>query len=143
MVAHRSEGETLMTDTRAMPDRCQALAKGGSQCGAKPRPGRNYCLWHDDAEDAVEKRRAISQKGGQARSNKARARKALPAEPLTNEEVHAWLGLAFKAVIGGRMAPGVGSAAATIAKVMADLNREVELEQRIVALEQAYERKRA
>lgn len=49
-----------MTDTRTIPERCQATAKDGKQCGAKPRPNRPYCLWHDDADDAQEKRRLIS-----------------------------------------------------------------------------------
>ncbi len=130
-----------MPSSNEIPDHCQASPKAAAN--AVPSPGQARSIASGMTRSRRRMRRAISTKGGEARSNRARARKALPADPLTNEEVHAWLGLAFKAVIGGRMAPGVGSAAATIAKTMMELTREVELEQRIVALEQAYERKRA
>jgi hypothetical protein len=123
-----------MADTRMNPDRCQATAKGGSQCGATARPNRPFCLWHDDAPDAQEKRRLISQKGGQARSNKARAKKALPAEVLTAEEIRSYLGIVFRGVISGKIEPGVGTAAAGIARALLDVAKVAEVEEQVAQL---------
>jgi len=129
-----------MPDTRRTHEKCQATAKNGKPCAAKPRPGRPYCLWHDP--EAEDRRREISRQGGYASSNRARAKKALPADPLTNEELHSWLGVVFKGVIAGRIEPGVGTAGATIARTMAELTRSVELEQRIANLEEEREPRR-
>jgi hypothetical protein len=129
-----------MPDTRTTAEQCQANARSGQPCGAKPRPGRPFCLWHDP--EAEELRRDISRKGGYASSNRARARKALPAEPLTNVELHAWLGVVFRGVIGGKIEPGVATASATVARTMAELSRVVDLEQRLVSLEQERDRRR-
>jgi hypothetical protein len=98
-------------------------------------------LWHDP--QAEEKRREISRKGGQASSNKARALKSLPAEGLTNEQLHAHLSTVFVGVIAGKVAPGVATASATVARTMAELLRVTELEQRIVSLEVERDRRRA
>ena len=132
----QSAGEVrafVMADTKAIAEHCQANNAEGNQCGAKPRPGRPVCLWHDP--EAAELRRELSRKGGQARSNKARARKSLPADPMTAAELHSYLGLVFKGVIAGKIEPGVGTATATIARTMVDLAREADLEQRITNLE--------
>jgi hypothetical protein len=88
-------------------------------------------------------RSEISRNGGRASSNKARALKTLPAEAMSNKELHGFLGKAFKDVIEGRLEPRVGTAAATIAKTMSELLIATELEQRLVSLEAERDRRRA
>ena len=79
-------------------------------------------------------------KGG--RANSASAKKALPADPMTTEELHAWLGVVFKGVIAGKIEPGVATASATVARTMAELLRATELEERITNLEAERDRRR-
>ena len=129
-----------MPDTNEEAEQCQATNATGGPCGAKPQPGRSLCLWHDPQE--AERRHQMSSKGGKARSNKARARKALPADPLSTEELHAWLGVVFKGVIAGKIEPGVATASATVARTMAELSKTDELEQRITNLEAERDRRR-
>ena len=62
---------------------------------------------------------------------------------MTNEQLHSYLGIVFTWVIVGKIEPGVANAAAGVARVMAELSRATELEQRIIALETERERRRA
>ncbi len=114
------------------PERCQAITKNGSPCGATPVPGDTLCAWHSPSWE--EKRRAWSRKGGEARSNKSRAKKQLPDNVLTLQEVQGLLGLTFKGVISGRIEPGVGTAAASIAKAMVAVAGVAEIEEQIAEL---------
>ena len=116
-----------------MVDRCRGTTKEGNPCGAKPRPGSDLCPWHDPALAA--RRSAWSAKGGQQRSNRARANKELPAEPMTLAELHSWLGIAFKRVIAGTMDPPIATAAANVARTMADLAKAAEVEARLAEVE--------
>ena len=61
---------------------------------------------------------------------------------MTNEELHAWLGLVFKNVIGSKIHPGIGTAAAAIARTMAELGRSVDLDRRIADLERERDARR-
>jgi hypothetical protein len=115
------------------PDRCQATAASGKPCSAAARPGRAYCLWHDPQADA--ERRELSRKGGQGRSNAARARKALPAEDLTLREVQRVLCRVLKDVTCGRAEPGVATAAATVGRAIAALAQAADFDERLAALE--------
>ena len=54
---------------------------------------------------------------------------------MSTEELAGWLSLLFKQVMAGRTEPRVGTAAATIARVMIDVREATELEQRIADLE--------
>ena len=95
-------------------DRCQATAASGQPCSAPPRPGRPYCLWHDPEADT--QRRELSRRGGQARSNAARARKKLPAGVLSNDELRGVVGQTIADVRSGKVEPGVGSSVASLAR---------------------------
>lgn len=99
-----------------MPERCQATARNGKPCGAAPMPGEALCPWHSPA--AAEQRRQWSAKGGSARSNATRAKKALPVESLTLAEVQGLLSVTLKGVIAGRIEPGVGNAVANLARAL-------------------------
>jgi len=96
-------------------------------------PGSPFCVSHDPSK--VTQLAEWRRQGGLASSNKARAKKHLPADPLTNEELHSYLGLVFKSVISGKIEPGVGTATATIARTMLELFRAIDLESRIAELE--------
>jgi len=108
------------------PDRCQATANSGKPCSATARAGRPFCVWHDPL--AADERLELSRRGGAARSNAARARKQLPADPLSGEQLVSYLSVVFKGVISGRLEPRVGTAAATIAKTMVDIRGAGEVE---------------
>jgi len=117
------------------PEKCQATAISGKPCGALPRPGRPFCLWHDD--EAAAERREISRKGGRQRSNTARARRKFAASALHSDQVLGLLSVALRDVLAGKLEPGVGSAAAGIARAIMAVKETSEVEDRIAALEVA------
>jgi hypothetical protein len=116
-----------------MQQTCSGTTNAGQACKAKALPGSAFCIAHDPAKAAqmAEWRR----KGGRAKSNQARAKKALPAEPLSTVELHSYLGLVFRGVISGKLAPNVGTSSAAIARTMLELVRAIDLESRIAELE--------
>jgi hypothetical protein len=116
-------------------DRCHATAKTGTRCSALVVPGDNRCAWHTELPEWVEKRRSWSAEGGKKRSNAERAKKALPTEPMTTTEAHAWVTVAFKRTLTGAMEPGVLNALANAAKVMTELAKSSDLEGRVIDLE--------
>ncbi len=115
-----------------MAVKCSAIARSGSRCNSPVLPGSDFCFVHDPA--AADRRREASKKGGFARSNKARAAKLLP-EAMAPEELAGWLSLLFTQVVDGRTEPRIGTAAATIARVMIDVRQATELEARLSELE--------
>jgi len=64
----------------------------------------------------------------------ARARAALPC-PLTPADLQGILGAVLRDVVGGRLDPGVATAAATVCRALVALRQTVELEARLVELE--------
>jgi hypothetical protein len=102
-----------------MADGCRGTTKDGNPCAARPMPGRDVCPWH--APDLAQRRQEWSAKGGQQRSSQARAKKHLPTQLLSNEELISYLTVVFKGVIAGKVEPKVGTAAAAIAKTMTDI----------------------
>jgi len=105
-------------------DRCQSLAASGKPCSANVVDGA-HCAWHSVSPEWAAKRRQWSVTGGKNRSNAARAKKALPDTPMSTAELHSWLGLMFKRVLTGKAEPNVGTACASIAKAMAELNKAI------------------
>jgi hypothetical protein len=97
-----------------MVNRCNAHSATGAPCSAQPVRDDGYCYWHSPATagERVEARR----RGGVNRSNKARAKKELPAGVMTNDELRGLVGLTIKGVLGGRVEPGVGNAVAALAR---------------------------
>ncbi len=117
------------------PERCQAITKSGTPCGATPVPGGSLCAWHSPAW--AEKRRAWSCRGGEARSNKSRAKRQLPAETLSLTEVQAFLSYTLKATLAGKVEPGVANAVANVARTMTTVVQAGQMEERIRTLEEA------
>src|SRR5215207_2437967 len=111
---------------------CRGKTRAGKPCGATPRPGTDLCPWH--TPELAEQRAEWSRTGGRNSSTKARARKNLPAEVLTTEELHSWLGIVFKKVITGTMDPPIATAAANVARTMAELGKTIAVEEQIADL---------
>lgn len=97
-----------------MVRQCKGQTTSGDPCSAQPVRDDGFCFWHSPstAEERAESRR----RGGQNRSNRARARKQLPAGVLTVNEVRGLLGKALRDVLAGTLEPGPANAAAAIAR---------------------------
>ncbi len=117
-----------------MPDRCQATAKSGKPCSVTALPGDQLCAWHSPVME--ERRRQWSRRGGHQRSNKARARRALPPA-MTPAELEQVLGGTLRGLLAGRFAPNVASAAAALGRTLITIREAGELETRLSELEAA------
>jgi len=111
---------------------CSGITKGGKKCRARVIPGTNWCVFHSAD---VAQRRAWAAQGGANSSAQARAKKALPAEVMSIEEVASWLGVVYKGVISGRVEPPVATAAANVARTMNELLRSQQIEERLIEVE--------
>jgi hypothetical protein len=111
---------------------CSALTKSGAPCRA-PALASGWCVSHDPNRvvEIAEYRR----RGGQAKSNRARARRQLPIEPMGNDELRAWITVAFAKAMKGQMAPALLNALSNAAKTMAELQRESTIEERMSEIE--------
>jgi hypothetical protein len=118
-----------MTNAR----KCIGTNIDGSPCSALPRSDSSFCAWHDPAL-ANERLRWKSQ-GGKSKSNRSRARKLLLNEARNLKEIDAALGIALDRVLAGDIEPGVGTAAATIARAIIVIRDAGEFEERIAKLE--------
>jgi hypothetical protein len=117
-----------------MVEKCQGTTQSGKPCNAQARPGRTRCPWHD--EELSSQRRAWSERGGKAKSNRARAQKQISGGVMTPLELRGVLGVVLTDVIAGKLEPGVGNAAANIARAMVSIQETQELEERLSALEE-------
>ena len=116
-----------------MTAKCQGITKGGSRCGRPVLAGRPFCLMHDPASTDV--RREAGRKGGHARSNAARAAKAMPAA-LTSDELLVTLSRAIDKVEKGELDPGPANAISSLARAMNSIRETTEIERRLSELEQ-------
>ena len=107
-----------------MAAKCAGITRAGKQCPSPPLPGSQWCWMH--APEAAEARREASRKGGRAKSTAERAKKAIPAA-MDADELGGWLSLLFRQVMAGTVEPRVGTAAATIAKVLFDVKSAVDV----------------
>ena len=113
---------------------CKSPNRAGGPCGAQHyRDG--WCRWHHP--ELEPQRQAERTAGGQARSNKVRARKQLADAVLTINDLDGLLCRALVQVAAGKMEPGVGSAMATIAKTITTIRTTGDFEKRLQELEQA------
>jgi hypothetical protein len=80
-------------------------------------------------------RQAERAAGGQARSNRARARKQLSDAVMTINDLDAFLCASMVKVAAGRMEPNIGTAVATIAKTVVAIRSTGEIERRLEELE--------
>jgi len=127
-----------------MHSRCSGTNREGGPCNAEIRPGRKWCRWHDPELEA--ERAEWRRKGGEARSNRNRARKQLPDAVLTPVELQGLLSKALRDVLMGQLEPGIANAAAGLSRALVTIRESAELEERLSALEAAaglLERRRA
>ncbi len=106
-----------------MDGKCSAHNKDGAPCSAAAWQD-GLCRWHHPS--LAEKRAEGRRRGGLARSNRARAAKA--AEGMSLAEIDRLLAVALKGTLTGRLTPGQGTAAATIAKAMVAVREASTLE---------------
>ena len=114
--------------------RCRALTRDGDPCNAKPRPGSDWCPWHD--ADLSARRSEWSRRGGVGRSNKRRAAKQLPEEVLTPAALQGLLGRTLRDLLAGKAEPGVANAAANLGRAIVAVREATEVEARLAELEQ-------
>jgi hypothetical protein len=115
-----------------MQARCSATNKDGSPCSAQAWRG-GLCRWHDPQLAAD--RAAWRAKGGQGKGNGVRARRRLAGATMGPAELQGALASVLQGVIAGEVAPGVGSAAAAIARAIVSIREATEIDERLAALE--------
>ena len=121
-----------------MDARCKALNAAGTPCGAQARPDlQGYCPWH--APELEAERVTWRKRGGHARSNANRARKAMKSAA----DVTPVLWTALNDLAAGTLEPARGTAMAAVARALVALHEATEMEERISALEQAAQRSTA
>jgi hypothetical protein len=96
-----------------MDGKCTATNKSGAACSAQAWKDQ-LCRWHHP--DLEAKRAEGRRKGGQNKSNAARAKKELPAGVMTNAELRGLVGLTIKGVLDGRIEPGIGNSVAALSR---------------------------
>src|SRR5919107_292386 len=114
-----------------MPSQCMGHNKDGSPCNAQAWKG-GLCRWHHpdlETQRAEERRR-----GGHARSNAARARKALAGDVRDMTDVKARLMVALAKVEEGELEPGPANAMANLARAIATIAGVVDFETQLADL---------
>ncbi len=120
-----------------MPRRqCTAPTQAGPRCRADALPGEDLCFTHSPRVKV--ERADARRRGGQAKSNAARAAKmwAAVGREIPDENLPALLKAAMLDVRAGKIEPAVATALATLAKAAVSITADIDLERRIDALEQ-------
>ena len=115
-----------------MDAQCKGITISGDPCGATLY-GDGYCYWHHP--DLEAERKAARAAGGKAKANSVRAKKRILAAGMDLSEVDASLCKALVDVLNGSLEPGIGTAAATIARAITSVRQAGELEERVAELE--------
>ncbi len=117
-----------------MQGRCRGQTRAGEPCNAQPRPGREWCAWHDPqlAGDQT----AWRAKGGAERSNARRATKTLPKDLADVRD--ALLG-ALQKLETGELRPQTAQAMASLARALVALHEAGQFERQLAALESSPE----
>lgn len=120
-----------------MATKCPSITAGGEPCKGRVLPGRTYCLSHDpERKDA---QREAARRGGEARANARRAAKQWAAigDQVGAEDIPAMLRACMLSVKAGTLEPSQAQAIASLAKTSVSVANELQLEERIRALEEA------
>lgn len=99
-----------------MVGKCSGTNADGTPCSAAPRPGSTLCVWHDP--ETKSQRAEWSKRGGAARSNQVRARRALKGDIRDIAAVKASLFSALAKVEAGELDPGPANAMANLARAI-------------------------
>lgn len=127
-----------------MVSQCLGRTATGEPCSAQPVRPDGYCYWHSPA--TAQEREAARRRGGQNRSNRARAAKQLPAGSMTPDEVLACLGNSIKGVLAGEIEPGVANSVANLSRAFVAVREASALErieERLADLERTASRGRS
>lgn len=118
-------------------DRCQGTNRNGEPCSAFALPGETLCFSHHPQKAAEVKE--AQRRGGENRSNARRAAKMLATtgRQVRADELPDIVRACILRVVAGTMEPGQASAIAQLARTSLQLQHDMELEQRIAALEAA------
>lgn len=118
-------------------ERCKATTQTGEPCKSFAISDRGFCVSHDPAYRG--RKHEGSRRGGEARANVRRAAKQWAAigREIAPDDLPAVLRAAIAAVWDGTLEPAQASAIAGLAKASVQLSHDLELEQRIAALETA------
>ena len=116
-----------------MQAKCSGQTKSGEACKAPAQVGSRWCINHDPGKvaDLAEWRR----QGGRAKSNRARAAKALPAAAMTPVELQTFLIVVMKGAVAGRVEKGIANAVANLGRTIAALYGPATWEERLAELE--------
>ncbi len=117
-----------------MDRQCKGVNATGQRCDAKPVRPSGWCFWHDPALEA--QRAEGRRQGGQSRSNKVRAKKAL-GESSDLIAVQAKLVGALEKVEDGTLDPARAQAMASLARAIVAVAVPGELSERLAAMERA------
>ena len=113
---------------------CKGRTRAGKPCNATPRPGREWCPWHDP--DLADKQAAWRASGGSARSTSSRAGAALPRDLA---DVRDKLLSALSKLETGELEPRTAQAMASVARALVAVQEAGALERATTALEQSGE----
>ncbi len=116
-----------------MVGKCKATNAAGAPCSATPARPSGWCWFHDP--ELTAERDAGRRKGGQERSNQARARKRLPENVMSPIEIQGLLSVTLRGVIAGRIEPGVANAAANLGRAIVAVREATITEERLTELE--------
>ncbi len=124
-------------------ERCTASRANGQPCRAFALPGEGVCWSHLPGNQEAVKQ--AQRRGGENRSAARRAAKqwAAAGRQIRPEELPHMLKACILRVASGQMEPAQASAIAGLAKASVQLSHDLELEQRIAALEAVIERRDA
>ncbi len=114
---------------------CTSTRTDGQPCTARALPESAYCFAHDPA---VRQRRIEgNRRGGQAKSNAARAARQWAAigREVPDEDLPAVIKALIFSVRSGAVEPAVATCIAGLAKTALQLHSDIDLERRIEALE--------
>jgi hypothetical protein len=116
--------------------RCTSIRADGTPCRANALPDSAYCFSHDPA--VRERRIEGNRRGGHARSTARRAARhwAAVGHEIADGDLPALLKATILDVRTGKIEPSVATAIATLAKTAVAITVDIDLEQRIAALEQ-------
>ncbi len=113
--------------------KCSATTKDGRPCSAQAWQG-GLCRWHHP--QLQEDRHEWRKRGGERRSNQARAKKHLPDDLMTLRQVQGALCRAMRALEAGEMTPAVANALGGRGRSIAAVAEAGDLEERLSQLEQ-------
>ncbi len=118
-----------------MVAKCSGTNTDGTPCSALPRPGSAWCVWHDP--ETKTQRAEWSKRGGTARSNQARARRALKGSAGDLADVQATILDALRKVQAGDLEAGPANAIANLSRAFVAVSGAADFDRRLAEVEQA------